>query len=377
MPSVNEICVRFVFLKNVVNNKMSTTDRKIGVFFELAEWLFNKCLAQEDKVSLHTCKKLVRASPFLYESLTTYLSENNAAKILFIAINLATVVYQYAFSTWFMYLVTSVSGFKKLFSVVLQNPVLGVFFYLSFYFRLISETDRDKFNTVAELFNLPLHQDFVGATFLTALLTNVGALVSRENVGSYSSVIQHLVNKLVSEQVVAQGVERVPTLLAKVLTSAAKSESLQSKLPGDAAVYVEARNEESQSDIDEFREYVTKHKKSLEKHFRSKKRAKTRAGRVKLQQVLEKRDEQGKVVCLDRCKQQTRTKVGCYCESECGPTMFFGNTSWCFVDPTKCKKAQYLPKYLGKPYDMCEKSSVTKAPLCFTGYRYTDCITKK
>lgn len=361
---------------------MLSINDKFLRFFEFAGWLFSKTLSPNDKISLHTIKKLLRASPFVYQSLTEYLSEDVAAKALFLAINLATVVYQYGVASWFMYLLTSMSGLRKLFSVVLQNPMLGVFFYLSFYFRLVSETDSAKFNTMAEALHLPLHEDFVGSLFLTTLLTNVASLVSGESVSGYEGVVQKLIRKLISEQVLAPGVENLPSLLNSLLTRAAKNPDLELGLTRNnsaTAVYVEGRNEESQSDLAEFREFVTTNRKAIEQEVRSKNKSKNRAGKLQLQKVLEKRDSDGQVICLDTCKKQTKTKVGCYCESECGPTFLLGKESWCFVDPAKCKKAKYLPRYMGRTYDKCDVQDVplTLKPMCFTGFQYKECESKK
>jgi hypothetical protein len=361
---------------------MLSTNYKFSRFFEFAGWLFSKTLSPSDKISLHTTKKLLRASPFVYQSLTEFLSEDVAAKALFIAINLATVVYQYGFASWFMYLLTSMSGLRKLFSVVLQNPMLGVFFYLSFYFRLISETDSAKFNMMAEALHLPMHEDFVGSLFLTTLLTNVASLVSNESVSGYEGVVQKLIRKLISEQVLAPGVERLPSLLNSLLTRAAQNPDLKLGLSvGDksTAVYVEERNEESQSDLEEFREFVSTNRKAIEERIRTKNKSKKRAGKLQLQKVLEKRDSEGQVICLDTCKKQTKTKVGCYCDGECGPTFLLGKESWCFVDPSKCKKAKYLPRYMGRTYDKCDVKNVgsTLKPMCFTGFEYKECESRK
>lgn len=357
-----------------MSSSLSPND-KFSRFFKFANWLFSKALEPEDMISLYTSKKILRSSPFVFQSLTKYLSEDNAAKALFVAINLANVLYQNCYASWFLYLITSVSGIRKLFSMVLKNQLLGIFFYLSFYFRLLGETDSSKFNMVASALNLPLHQDFVGGVFLTAFLQRISGLISGENPTCYEQLFYSLVKKLVSEKLLAAGVEKAPNLLAKVLTLAAESDTLKENVSAKAAaVHVAEADVETQSDLDEFLEYVTLNKKDILRQIRGSARKDKHRRKLQLQQIVEKRGKDGEVVCLDSCQSRTKTKVGCYCDGDCGPTLFLGGKPWCFVDPAKCKKGKYLPRYMGRAYDLCDKNK--SSPVCFTGLDYKDCVTR-
>ena len=354
---------------------------KFSRFFKFANWLFSKALATEDMVSLYSAIKILRSSPFLFQSVTKYLSEDNAAKALFVAINLANVLYQNCYASWFLYLISSVSGVRKLFSMVLKNQLLGVFFYLSFYFRLLGETDATKFNMVASALNLPLHQDFVGDMFLTALVQRIGSLLVGEKSGYYEQLLLNLVKKVVSEQVLAASVEKAPQLLAQVLTFVAGSDTLKDSIPSKAAaVYVADADVETQSDLDEFLEYVTVNRRDIKRQVRSSTRKDKHRRKLQLQQVVESKNKDGEVVCLNTCQPRTKTKVGCYCEGDCGPTVFLGGKPWCFVDPTKCKKGKYLPRYMGRAYDLCDNTNNTtnnSSSVCFTGLEYKDCVSNK
>ena len=63
---------------------LPTSDLQFSRFVKVANWLFNKLLASEDKVSLHACEGLLQNSPPLYRALTRTLSEQAAAEMLFV-----------------------------------------------------------------------------------------------------------------------------------------------------------------------------------------------------------------------------------------------------------------------------------------------------
>jgi hypothetical protein len=91
-------------------------------------------------------------------------------------------------------------------------------------------------------------------------------------------------------------------------------------------------------------------------------------------EIAQLKDPEGNVICLDQCKNRVKTEMGCYCESDCGPTTFLGGKNWCWVDKEKCKKGKYLNQALsGKAYDRCNPKMVDPKKKCFTGLKYTDC----
>lgn len=344
-------------------------------FLNFAGWIFSMTLDPDDMISLYGAKKLLKISPFIYNNLTAYLSENNAANAIFLAVNLAVVAYQYIYASWFLYLTTSMSGIKKLYKVILQNPILGIFFYFSFYFRLLSETDKEKFNHVAKFLDLPMHEDFVGNKFISDSMDKIAIKLTGDHVQGYKLVTKTLIHKVFSEQVVAAKIEGLPIKIEQILEYTVKREEKLVESLENAAVYIGKRTIETQRDLDEFSEFVTTNRRSIEKQIKEEVGNRKHARKLKLQQMVEKRTPDGDVICLDVCKPRVKTAMGCYCEGDCGPTMFLGGSSWCYVDPAKCKRGKYLEKYMDKAYDRCDEKNVT-TPKCFTGLKYKNCQIK-
>jgi hypothetical protein len=344
-------------------------------FLNFAGWIFSLVLDPNDMISLYQAKKLLKISPFIYNNVTSYLSDNNAANAIFLAVNLAVVAYEYIYATWFLYLVTTVSGIKKLYRVIFQNPILGIFFYFSFYFRLLGETDKEKFDRVARAFDLPIHEDFLGSKFLGDSIDKISMLLSDSEIHGYKIVLKNLVRKVFSEQVVASKIEGLSIKIDQVLGYTVKNEDKIMREIQNAAVYINSRTIETQRDLDEFSEYVTVNRRDIEREIKEQIGKKKSHRKLRLQQMVEQKTPEGDVICLDVCKPRVETAMGCYCEGDCGTTMFIGGSSWCYVDPEKCKKGKYLEKYMGKTFDRCDGRNVT-LPKCFTGLRYKDCQIK-
>lgn len=356
-------------------------------FLNVAGLLFSKTLDESDMITLYQAKKLLKASSFVYDNATKFLSENNAANAIFLAINLAMITYQYIYASWFLYLVTTISGVKKLYKMVLQNPILGIFFYISFYFRFLQESDKEKFNLIANAFDLPSYQDMAGQEVLMESMNrislklsgetlaeygveirNIISQVFSEDIEKYKDVVTNITYKVFSENVVPSTIEKFPEILENVLEYVMKQKQItQIKNP---AIYVKDRTIETQRDLDEFVDFMTKHRREIMKDVREKSRKNKKKRKLILQKVLQKK-ENGDVICLDVCKPRIKTAMGCYCEGDCGQTLFLGNSSWCYVDPDKCKKGRYLDKYLGKTYDKCNPKKVETK--CFTGLGYQNC----
>jgi len=361
-------------LKIKMSDEKEIQNYHFSRFLNFAGWIFATLLDPADMITLHQCKKLLHISPFIHKNVTMYLSENNAVNAIFLAINLATVAYQYVYASFFMLFISSFSGIKKLYKIILQNPILGIFFYLSFYFRLIGESDKEKFNEVAKFFSLNMHEDFIGAKFLGDSMDKIAIKLTGEQVHGYKSVTKHIIHKIFSEQILANMVEGLPLKIYNLIETTVRTSEPDLQKITHPAVYIDNRTIETQRDLDEFSEYVTKHRREIERQI--KKKVKKRDRKLHLQQILEKKTPEGDVICLDPCKPRVETAMGCYCESDCGPTMFLSGQSWCYVDPAKCKKGRYLDKYMGNPYDRCDAKNVT-APKCFTGLGYKDCQIKK
>lgn len=350
-------------------NEVRKQEEKFSSILHYSNKIFSFILYSEDMVSLYTCRKILKTSNFIYNNITAYLPEEKAANFIFISVNLAIVIYQYFFSTWFMYYVTTYSGLKKLYKVIIQNPLLSIFFYLSFYLCLLGETDREKFNFIAKKFNLTLHQDLTLSKNISKIADGLSESMMSPSIRGYKGVLTTVIHKGISEIVILNlGSKSVGKLLHMIIHGRAKDLEV---LP-NAAVYIDVV--ETQADMREWNDYIDKNIDDIKKQIK-KLRLSKRKQHLRLSEIVEKKTDKGEVVCLDSCKSRVKTTLGCYCEGDCGPSYFLAKKSWCYVDPNKCKKAKYLQTYLGRTYDTCN-SKHTSRPKCFTGLRYKDCINK-
>ena len=337
-----------------------------------ANTLFKLLLSPDDMLSLYSAKKLLRSSEFVHANSTAYLSETNAALAIFIAVNLGVLTYQYAYASWFLYLVTSYSGLKKLYHVIFKNQLLGVFYFASFYFKVLEGTaDEVKFNIIARKLGLPMHADFVGQKFLTDTVEHLPEKIGNFNVTGYRTVAKTSMKK-VAGVVISQQVEGLGVKLGNVLYAVFRTTPEISEM-SRAAVYLTNRDIISESEIQEWYDYVLTNKKKIKKELKVRGKKK-RQLKLRLQQVIEKKTASGEVICLDECKSKVKTFMGCYCDGDCGKTILIGGYHWCYVDPRKCKKGKYLPTYRGYSYDRCDPSK--KAVKCFTGLGYSDCVRR-
>jgi len=364
-------------------NERNEQAENFSTLVKYSNKFFSFLLYSEDMISLYTCRKILRSSSFIHKNITAYLSEENAVKSIFISVNFAILIYQYIFSTWFMYYLTTYSGLKKLYQVIIQNPLLSIFFYLSFYLCLLGETDRAKFNYIAEKFNLTLHQDLTISKNITSISEGLAENMSegldrviagnmfniKFNIRGYKGVLTTVIRKGISEQIILNlGKKSLRKLLYYIIYGQAK----ELEVLRNAAVYIDVV--ETEADMKEWNDFIDTHIREIKKDI-NKQRLTNREKNLRLQQVVEKRTDKGEVLCLDKCKPRVKTSMGCYCESDCGPTYFLAKKSWCYVDPKKCKKGKYLPTYFKKSYDTCDSKNVTR-PKCFTGVKYKDCINK-
>jgi hypothetical protein len=315
---------------------------------------------------------LLRSSDFVHANATANLSETSAAVMIYIAVNLATLLYQYAYASWFMYFLTSFSGLQKLYKVMFKNPLLGLFFFASFYFKMLEGTaDETKFNAVARTFGLPLHAAFVGQTYLTSVVENVPNKVVGYDISGYR-LIAKTVMRIVAGIVISQQVEGIGVKLNNVLLATFQN-TPEVAYMSHAAVWLTNRDLISEAENEEWMEYVLENRKRIKKQLKVQGKKK-KILKMRLQQVVEKKDASGRVVCLDECKSRVKTFMGCYCEGDCGKTILIGNYNWCYVDPRKCKRGRYLPKHRGYAYDKCDPSK--RAMKCFSGLGYKDCVRR-
>jgi len=346
---------------------MDNQNIEFSRILSIAGGLFSMLLDKNDMLSLYQTKKIVKAIPFIRKNSSAFLSENNAINALFISINLGIIWYQYAYASWFLYLFTTFSGVKKLCNFVFSNPLLGVFFFLSFYFQMLTTPDKEKFDAVAKFFHLPKHADIAGDEFLISLVNNIPDKIAEKDIWGLKEITRSLLGK-VATIVVSTGVASLPTLLEKI----GKSKTIK-EIP-DPAVYIHDKDVQTDAELREWYDYISANSKKIRKDVKKQISAKKkRKYKTRLQQIIEKRTDKGEVICLDACEERTKTRMGCYCESNCGKSFFSQGKTWCYVDPTKCKKGKHLLKHMGKSYDFCNKKDLTEGKKCYTGTRYKDC----
>lgn len=355
----------------------TSQNRYFARFFVFANKLFEFTLDSADMFKLSAAKRLLRLSPGLTMQLSKYLSPNIAAGALYLTVNLATLYYQYCYASWFLYLVTTQSGVRKLFKVIAQHPLLGLCFYLSFYFRLLTETDRAKFNLVANAVGIQPHEEFMAREKIQEVVNKVAHILFEDKATTgYMVSSTYWLYKILTEQVIAKHIENLPVLLQNVLQSFLRNPEVLNSVP-KKALYVTPDTLESKMDLLNFEEYLQQNRAAIVQRIKREVGSKKRKQRkLRLQQVVERRTADGQVQCLDVCKRRVKTALGCYCESDCGPTFFFGGKSWCYVNPSKCKKGKLLKQHLGSAYDSCNASTLSPSPVCYTGVTYQPCDTR-
>ena len=337
----------------------------------LSNWVFGMILDPDDMLTLYRAKKILKLSPFIEHAITTHVSINMGASLIFMTVNLANVAYKCLYATWFMNLLASVSGIKKLYKTVIQNPILGIFFYLSFYFRFLCDTDKVRFNAIANGLNIPVHG------YITENLEKtISEQLTGEDFIRYKPILKFLSSLMISQ--VANQVEKIPSKIniGKMLEYIIQSEAVKFQEIKDPAVYIKPENIETQRDLDEFNDFVIKNKRAITNQVKSAVGGKKKyRKKTALQKIVGKRSPSGETMCLDKCKERVKTVSSCFCEGDCGTTTFLGGTSWCYVDPDKCKHGKHLQKFMGKTYSQCTSKNV-KQPTCFTGLKYEPCKIK-
>ncbi len=335
---------------------------------KVASKLFTSALDKDDTLSLYRCRKLVKASPFIHNALTSVFTEANASYAIYISVNLATVVYQNLYASWFLYFVTSIGAMKKILYFIFENQTLGVFFFVSFYFRMLASPDIERFDNIAKFLNLPQHADLGQDKFIADLVKTLPdkLAVSNSNLKNITTAILIKVASITT----ATGIASLPVLLETLITSE------EIEVIPKPAVYITPKDVLTETDMKEMHDKIIELRKTelkkLKKKIPGKKKKKLK---LKLQQIIEKKTDTGEIICLDECKEKMQTRLGCYCESDCGKTFKIGGKSWCYVNADKCKRGKYLPRYMGYAYDYCDKNNVTTKK-CYSGTRYIDCDIK-
>lgn len=365
-----------------MNSSEKTKARNLFVY---GSKLITTLLDKDDIVSLYRAKKILRSNKFIHNTLTKNLSENSAAGLLYVAINMGTIYYQYAVSSWFMYFTTTISGAKKLFSSIFKNPLIGIFFFASFYFRMLEGADAEKLDGLLNHLNLPDSASVTESKFVTALV---------QNVPEADNINYRLIAKKVMLAVPAQITGSVPNMTNALINS---GNSVELKKLPNPAIHISNRDIFDQADMEEYVDFVNSNislirrdikrrvKKDVMRNRKNNKLRKKKKLKIKdkrrieklLTRQIEKRDSKDNVLCLDDCEKRVKTHLGYYCEGECGRTFAIGGKPWCYVDPKKYKynHGKNTRMFMGKRYDYCDvdQKAVSK---CYTGTRWKDCVSE-
>lgn len=314
--------------------------------------IFNKYILQnildnKDIVKYSTGKKIKKVfDPFIEKIGLNYFSENTLIQLIITSINLSTVVYQYMYATWFMYFTTTFSGSKKIIGILGKNPLFSLMFYLSFYFKILGESDASKINLISDNLGLPSYKNTLEyqRNLILKVFEKVG--IQSTNIDEYNFL------KLIPKfDVSIRGTDIVFSKLSSKTLDSLFSENIKELQVKPKAWYKSERDniEFDDSEIQEFYDKLKENPKFVKK-----------LKKLKFKNTI----------CLDDCKQRMKTNSGCYCSSDCSPTLY-GKRKWCYVDEASCKNK--LDKtLLGYTFDYCDKYNVSKKK-CFTGIKYEDC----
>lgn len=343
---------------------------------------FKTLLDRNDMTSYYRCQKLVK-----YWNLSEKfnISGKSLAITLYFIINIAVILYEYVYASWFLLYITP-NGFRVIKKLIYSNPIFTVFFYLSFYIRILTETDVEKFNYISKKLGLPKYDVSIKLTTSIYIYKFINAVSYKFGIDTEKILIEKATDSITNvlmNQVGAK-IENLPynVLNYKIL------QDIEIKDLGA----IEIKEFELKADIqflaEETYKSIEKHKEQIKKEKLKTKREK----RLKLQKLIERKTESGEILCLDDCKERVKTTSGCYCESECGS--FLGmRKNWCYVDPKKCKKGKHLQKnpkinlinlvnpyatespIENKHYDTCDPLKISK-PICHTGFKYRSCKEK-
>lgn len=366
-------------MTNYKKNKvidLESQNRRASWYFKYINEIISIIVAKEDIITIGIAKKVLYSTPFINRSLTKFMNESNAARMVQLSMNLAVVAWQWVFastSTWFSYYLTSPSGLKKMYQCIFENPIYGLLFYSTFYLKILGGTsDEKKFDRIANILGFPIHKDMGGNDVLEKIVNNTPKIIIGQTVFGYKVVTKKLLKSVVSGVIVFGS----QTTIEQVLIDSLKKTNPIISTIKNAAVYISDRDkfDFDDTDIQEQIEFINKEhtniKKYVKKHINPKNK---QLKKQKFMEIAQIKAPDGHIICLNNCKNRIKTHMGCYCESDCSKTTFINGKPWCWVDPSKCKKGKYLNKHRGYAYDYCSPNSLSKTKKCFTGKEYTDC----
>jgi len=266
------------------------------------------------------------------------------------------------------------SGFGIIKKLMYSNPIFAMFFYLSFYFRLMVESDIQKFNYVSKNLGLPEYQEYKLYNVITRnqyISKFINSVSYSFHIATDTIIMEEISSSIepIAISVFAAQIQNLPVSLNKLIRMASKNIVID-KLPGINAIQI--TDIELNAEIESWSVDTYKNNKKYRKQIKNEGLKTKRQRKLRLQQLVERKTDKGEILCLDDCKERVKTSRGCYCESDCSSLLGMG-TNWCYVDPKKCKKGKYLKKYFDKPYDTCDPLKVSSEPICHTGFKYRNC----
>jgi len=285
-------------------------------FMNFVDNMVFKNTIPDDMISYSTCYKIIGNKYF--QNLTNSIGNKyTCINILYLTINTSIFLYEYTQATWFFLYFMTPSGFKIIKKLIYSNPIYILFFYLSFYIKVLTEPDIEKLNAVSNTLGLPTYEyasgvrDLVDLSYdtVTTLVNNIcekyEILIPKENTVFILTILKNI-----SKNIISSKVENIGDLLVlssnKIKVKDIPKEKAIYKLDIDSEVEILLWSEEIYKNM---RNYY----KEIKKQFKTK-----RERKLALQKIVELKNEEGKVKCLEKCEKRIKTSNGCYCEGGCG-----------------------------------------------------------
>jgi hypothetical protein len=334
-----------------------------------------------DLVSVATAKRIMLGGYFEpWNRVFHFMTIEARARLLQATLNLASVTYQYWFASWTAYLFTTISGLRKIYSVLFKNPVYLIPFFLSFYFRVLGGSDLVNLERVEAVFG---GSQGTYAAFWSAIKSQNKEKLTSLVFGTANYVLSKIgkwqMDESTAEKIalalLTVGLDRVSAKLYSYGTFVDSIEKVDTPFVGDSIIACYRIQRESinfdDTELDSFyrilqnKGFLISARRSTRKSLGKGKRERN----IHLDKILEKKID-GKVQCLTRCSIKNKTVSGEVCESPCGRTHPFEDP-WCYVEGSSSKKA--VQEGLYKKWNKCHPDKFTQTPVCFTGSKYRPC----
>lgn len=347
-------------------------------FFDLVATLSSYLISKDDMLSMHYAHKILTSNKYFEQIMTRYLSKANATRTIQLCFNLGVIAVQWVVpmtSSWTSYMFLSKSGLSIVMNSILNNPLFGSIFFLSFYYRLLGTQDITTFNIISSFYGLPSYQQVSSSLYSSSYIDSIINRVSEV----FSTKIKDK-NKV--RQLVIVGASQILTTThmtaGKYLVSTMEKSTAKIMEMKPVAIFSSERNSLcfDSSEIDKHLNWLIANKSSIKKMIKNKSATK-KEYKKNLATLKTIKSHDGEIMCLDDCRLRRRTRMGCYCDSKCDKTRILGvgkGVEWCWVDKDKCKNGKFLPKYLGRTYDFCEDKMDSQ--VCFNGVKYVGCLIK-